>query len=253
MGYIKNFVIILAFASYALSAQHINIVTENLPPFQIEQKNKELTGLATEIVREVFSRAKISHSFTVSDWSIAYIQAVEEADVCIYSIIRQPNRESLFQWVGQITSASTSFYSLREKNIVLNNFDDARQYKVAVNDNYASHHYLLEKGFEQNKNLYVLNNYGALLKILEARKDSIDLVLFNDEILVNILNSPSKMKKYDKHSVINDFRFDFSLACSLNTSPTIVQRLSTALQSMKEDNSLKKLKHKWQSRLVSGQ
>jgi len=253
MGYIKSFVIILAFLSHVLSAQQITIVTENLPPFQIAQKNKETTGLATEIVREIFDRANYNHSIVVSDWSIAYQQAVEQRDVCIYSIVRLPFRESLFQWVGQITSASTSFYSLREKNIVLQNFDDALKYRVAVNENYASHHFLLEKGFEKDKNLYVLKNYNALLKMLEVRKDSIDLVLLNDEILVNKLDSPSKMKKYRKHPVIHDFRFDFFLACSLKTSPAVVQKLSTSLQSMKADNSLKKLTQKWQSRLDSGQ
>mgnify|MGYP000054437609 CR=1 FL=1 len=253
MGYIKSFVIIFAFLSHVLSAQQITIVTENLPPFQIVQKNKEITGLATEIVREIFDRANYNHSIVVSDWSIAYQQAVEQRDVCIYSIVRLPFRESLFQWVGQITSASTSFYSLREKNIVLQNFDDALKYRVAVNENYASHHFLLEKGFEKDKNLYVLKNYNALLKMLEVRKDSIDLVLLNDEILVNKLDSPSKMKKYRKHPVIHDFRFDFFLACSLKTSPAVVQKLSTSLQSMKADNSLKKLTQKWQSRLDSGQ
>jgi len=253
MAYIKSFVIILAFFSHVLSAQHINIVTENLPPFQIVQKNKEVTGLATEIVKEVFARTNFSHDITVSDWSIAYKQALETTDVCIYSIVRLPFRESLFQWVGQITSASTSFYSLREKNIVLSSFDDAFQYRVAVIENYASHHFLLKKGFKKNKNLYVLNNYNALLQMLEVRRDSIDLVLLNDEILINKLDSPSKMKKYRKHPVIKDFRFDFYLACSLKTSPAVVQQLSASLQSMKADNSLQKLTQKWQARLVSGQ
>jgi polar amino acid transport system substrate-binding protein len=253
MGYIKRFIIIFAFFSHVLSAQHITIVTEHLPPFQIVQKNKEITGLATEIVKESFARANLSYSIAVSDWSIAYKQAAEQKNVCIYSLVRLPFRESLFQWVGQITSASTSFYSLREKNIVLRNFDDALQYRVAVNENYASHHYLLKKGFKKDKTLYVLKNYKALLKMLEVRKDSIDLVLLNDEILINKLDSPSKMKKYRKHSVINDFRFDFFLACSLKTSPVMVEKLSTSLQSMKADNSLKKLTQKWQARLVSGQ
>jgi len=253
MGNIKRFIITFCFFSHAISAQHITIVTENLPPFQIVQKNKEISGLATEIVKEVFVRANFSYSIAVSDWSIAYKQAVEQKNVCIYSLVRLPFRESLFQWVGQITSASSSFYSLREKNIILDNFDDALQYRVAVNENYASHHYLLKKGFKKDKTLYVLKNYKALLKMLEVRKDSIDLVLLNDEILINKLDSPSKMKKYRKHSVINDFRFDFFLACSLKTSQAVVEKLSTSLQSMKMDNSLKKLNQKWQARLVSGQ
>jgi len=253
MGYIKSFFITLSFFSHALNAQHITIVTENLPPFQIVQKNKEITGLATEIVKEIFARSNVSYAIEVSDWSIAYKQALEQKDVCIYSLIRQPFRDSLFQWVGQITSAGTSFYSLREKNIVLGNFDDALQYKVAVNENSASHHYLLKKGFQKDKNLYVLNNYSALLQMLEVRRDSIDLVLLNDEILVNKLDSPSKMKRYRKHSVIDDFRFDFHLACSLTTSKVVVEKLATALQNMKADNSLKKLTQKWQARLINGQ
>jgi len=253
MGYIKSLVITLVFFSHVLCAQHITIVTEDLPPFQIVKQNKEITGLATEIVKEIFARSNINYTIEVSDWSAVYKQALEQKDVCIYSLIRQPFRDSLFQWVGQITSAGTSFYSLREKNIVLRNFDDAFQYKVAVNENYASHHYLLKKGFIKDKNLYVLNNYNALLKMLEVRKDSIDLVLLNDEILVNKLDLPSKMKTYRKHSVIPDFRFDFHLACSLTTAETVVDKLSTTLQNMKADNTLKKITQKWQARLVSGQ
>jgi polar amino acid transport system substrate-binding protein len=252
MRYIKGISIALLLASSAaLNAQHIDIVTEQLVPYQIVDESGHLTGISTEVVREILARTPLSYSIEVNDWANAYNQVLKKADLCIYSIARLPNRESLVQWVGEIASAGTSFYSLRDKNIALNTFDDAHQYTVAVIEEDASHHFLLEKGFINNKNLYALKNQETILQMLELRRDNIDLVLLNDQLLINKLGSERKMKKYTKHPLKTNLRFDFNLACSLQTSKHVVEQLSDSLNSMKLDGTLQKINKRWQRHLLS--
>jgi len=251
MQYLKYLVIALQLVSYALPAQHLTLVTEHLAPFQIVHKDQTITGVSTEIVREIFARTPFSYSIDASDWASAYNQVLKKTDVCIYSIARLPSRDHLVQWVGEIARSSTPFYSLRERQISLKSFDDARRYTVAVIDQDVSHHFLLTKGFENNKNLYALGNYDALLEMLDVRQDSIDLVMLNDELLLNRLGSISKMQKYTKQPVVTGLRFDFNLACSLKTSPNVVAQLTKSLDSMKADGTLQKIKLKWQPYLTT--
>ena len=47
----------------------------------------------------------------------------------------------------------------------------------------VAHHFLTSNGFIENESLYVLNNYDALLKLLEMPNRNIDFVILNDDLL----------------------------------------------------------------------
>ena len=72
---------------------------------------------------------------------------------------------------------NTYLYALHSKKITIIPLEQAKQYRIAVlKDNY-SHQYLLSQGFEEGKNLMLMNSFDNIFKEIkfETEKNTIDL------------------------------------------------------------------------------
>lgn len=232
------------FFSYSAISAKINIVTEHLAPFQIV-KEDSITGLSTQIIEATLKEANIAYNIDAHPWSLSYNRALKEKNTCIYSIVRIPERDTLFQWVGHIATSSTSFYSLKDNPIKISTLEQAKNYKVAVIKDDVAHHYLLSKGFIENKNIYVMDNNEALLKLLEVPNRQIDLVVINDDLLTNRVNNAIESSKYKNVHTFENFKFEFYFACSLKTEKAIIQSLSKAMEKLDKEGVFEKIKRKW--------
>lgn len=236
---------VVIFFSKPVFAEKINIVTEHLAPFQIVHKNG-ISGLSTEIIKATFDAAQYDYTIDAYPWSSSYNRALHEKETCIYSIARIPAREALFQWVGRIAKSTTSLYTLQGRNISISNIEEAKQYRIAVIKDDVAHHFLLSKGFEENKQLYVLNHYDTLLKLLEVSSRKIDFIVINDDLIRNRLSRSQDAKKYKNVYELKELTLDFHLACNLNTQQSTVDNLAKAMKSLEQQGVFAKIKDKWQ-------
>ena len=237
----------MLFSNSVLSAK-INMVTEHLAPFQIVESNT-ITGLSSEIVKATLKATQYSYNLSAHTWEVSYNQALKEANTCIYSLARIPSREKLFQWIGAITHSNTSFYALENKKIQISRLEDAKNYKIAVINSDVSHHFLLSKGFVENKHFYVLNNYDALLKLLEIPSRNIDLVISNEALLTYRVNHVKELLKYKKIMKIKELNLDLHLACSLKTEKAIVRKLNETMEKLEKNGTFFNIRDKWQKKL----
>jgi len=242
------FTLTMHFSVHALSTK-LNIVTEHLAPFQIVDDDM-INGISSEIIKATLDASPYPYNLSAHPWTESYSQAKKEKNTCIYSLVRMPNRENLFQWVGPITKTNISFYSLSKNKIIINDLADARKYKTAVVKDDATHHFLLSKGFEENTHFYAMNNYDGLLKLLDIPSRDIDLVIINDDLLSYRLNHSKDILKYKKVHSIEDFSFDFYLACSLNTKMNIVNNLSDTMKKLEQNGTFLKIRNKWKGKLI---
>lgn len=219
----------------ALAAAPVRVLTEHLPPYQIDQRNG-VSGFATEVVRRTFDQAGINYQIEVLDWSRAYQLSLRHADTCIYSISKSPERTPLFQWIGAISYNVTAMYSLSNRaEIQLTSIEDARKLVTAVTRDDITHHYLLKHGFVEGKQLYVLENVASMLNVL-ADRNKIDLVIINDTILkYRAEESKVPLTSLKKQLVLPDLPLDFHLACSLKTPKDTVQKLTQSLKQLKSN------------------
>lgn len=229
-------------------AEKLNIVTEHLAPFQVVN-GKFISGLSTEIVESTLEAANLAYTIEAHPWSLSYQRALKEKNTCIYSIVHLPERDALFQWVGKIASSSTSLYSLSNSKIKIKSLEHAKKFKIAVIKDDVAHHYLMSQGFIENKNLYVMNNNDALLKILQVPSRQIDLVVINDDLLNNRVHSVGEASKYKNVHTFENFNFEFYLACSLKTNKAIVNALSQAMKKLETQGGFNKIKQRWQHRI----
>lgn len=239
----------LLFCGRAISAK-IHIVTEHLAPFQIVTE-KTITGLSTEIVEATLKEANITYSVEAHPWSLSYNRALQAKNTCIYSLARIPQRTALFQWIGHITASTISFYTLNNNKITVSNLTQAKNYKIAVIKDDVTHHFLLSKGFVENKNLYVMNNYNSLLKLLEIPSRQIDLVVINDDLINNRLQDTAEAAKYKSVFLLKELTLDFYLACSLNTEKTIVKTLTQVMRKLEQQGVYSVIRKKWQQNMVN--
>lgn len=225
----------------------VNIVTEHLVPYQIVQGNN-ISGLSTEIIEATFKAANIDYQIEAHPWSLSYNHTLKEQNTCIYSIVRIPEREKLFHWIGHITTISTSLYSLKDNPIQIETLQQAKKYKIAVIKNDVAHHYLLSQGFVENKNLYVMNNNNALLKLLAMPNRRIDLIVMNDKLLTSRLDNNADITKYKNVFKFKDYILEFYLACSLTTEKKTVNALNQAMKSLDKQGVFSAIKTAWRQK-----
>ena len=228
----------------------VRVVTEHLPPYQIDQHG-EAGGFATELVRQTFADAGIPYRIEFQSWSRAYQLALRDPDTCIYSISKSKARQPLFQWIGELSFNSTAIYALSERtDIQLQSLEQAKQYVTAVTRDDVTHHYLLAHGFVEGKNLYVLENVASMLNMLSGRRQGIDLVIINETILkYRAVESGLAANEFRKLLALPDLPLDFHLACSMKTSKETVHKLQSSLLKLKADGRFQQIVEGWSEQL----
>ncbi len=237
--------------SYATSVEKIAIVTEHFPPYQFKDKADHISGYATEIISAALAHTNYRYNISIYPWTRAYNMARKKTNTCIYSMARMPYRESLFQWTQPIISATDYFVGLKSNTkIKLSSIDDAKRFRVAVIRDDRSHKVLLDHGFVENKNLYVVNNTFSLLKLLLSRPE-IDLVLA-DNININYRAKfnhldPNLFKIYLK---VSPKPIDLYFACSNATPADVVEKINNAISTIKQNGEYEKISQPWLNAMV---
>lgn len=231
------------------AAPHVKIVTEHLPPFQIDSP-QGVSGFASDVVRATMAQAKIEFTIEAMSWSRAYNLAQRDANTCIYSISKGALREPHFQWIGAISYSLTSIYSLKKRSdIQINSLEDAKKYTIAVTKDDITHHFLLSNGFKEGKQLYVIENVYSMINILKGRKN-IDLIIVNDTILkYRAEESGVPFNELKKQIDLPELPLDFYLACSHKTDKTLVEQLTTSLEQLKTSGQFQQIQQNWASKL----
>lgn len=235
-------------SSESFAQQKVTVLTEHLAPFQIVNGDS-VTGMSTEIVEATFEKAKIPYEIQSNPWTISYHRALQESGICIYSLTRIPQRNHLFKWIGQIASTSTSFYTLAESKIEITSIDAAKAYKTAVLRDDVTHHILRSKGFVENQNMYVMDNYDALLSILE-RRPHIELIIINDELIYHRTKDTKRVKRYKKLFNSEELILRFYLACNLNTDSETVQKLTDSMRELESQGQFDVIRDNWKDQML---
>ncbi len=229
----------------------IHIVTEHLPPYQIEAKNKKLSGFAVDIIRETMARSHYAYSMKSYPWVRSYKLAQLKENHCIFAIARLKSREDLFKWVGPISKVNnTAMWGLKGQKFEINNLEDAKNYTIAVNRDDIAHIGLLERGFIEGINLYVLDDSKSLINILITRPE-INLIVADDTtISFRAELSGVNVAKLQRVHEIKDLPLDFFFACSPHTADKVIQHLAIKLASIYKDGTYERIWAKWKSKLI---
>ncbi|WP_448549261.1 substrate-binding periplasmic protein [Thalassotalea fusca] len=224
----------------------LKFVTEHLPPFQIIGKTK-VEGFVTEILEAALARAKITPDISIYSWTRAYNLALQRPNTCIYSIARTQERENKFMWIEVVATTDSHFITVKDRveQIDIKSLESAKNYRTAVLRDDFTHQYLINAGFIENKNLYVVNNTRSLLQLLKSKK-YIDLILA-DPLTIHYRAIYNKMdpEQFVAIHKVNANPINFYVACSLSTEKSIIEALSNALEWVKQSGEYQNILRRW--------
>ena len=102
----------------------LRLLTEDAPPMSFMREG-EPSGFSVEVVRALLARTGDSGQIELMPWTRALHLAQQEEDVALFSTVRTTERENRFQWVGPIVVGTTSFYSLKSRELVIDTLEQA--------------------------------------------------------------------------------------------------------------------------------
>lgn len=226
-------VAMLAAAPTVAVAQTINLLTEDAYPFQYLE-NKQLTGMAVEVVDQAFKRAGIAHKDEILSWKDAYDRAQLHPDTCVYSTSRSENREKVFKWIGPIVENKWAAFAKKGFKGTLSRPEDLGDYRVGVLQGDVKERYLkdLRVTFRVPEADDARN--PSKLTLNRTEPDKIDLWI------TGYYSGAYIAAKTGVKDVVPVWVFQTSqnyLACNLSLPQATVDKLQKALDAMKSDGT----------------
>ena len=223
------------------SNNSLQVVTSDFAPYQTQKENK-IEGITTEIVQKVISKAGFTGEFNMYPWPRAYKIAQHEPNTIIYSIVRTPEREKQFKWIGAIAPYNVYFWKLKSrKDVKLKTVDEAKSYKSGCVFDDVKSAYLESVGFKRTTHLECVGNDTLNIRKLYAGR--VDLLPYDDlSMPYKIENSGYDFDKIEKVIRIDGISHDLYMAASLQVSDETVKKLITALEEFKKTKKYRSIK-----------
>ncbi len=220
---LRVLLVVLWSAAFATSARaaDLTVITEDYPPLNYVE-DKVLTGPAVDIVRAIEKRLGVDAPIKVYPWARGYTFLQTKPNTALFTIIRSPEREKLFKWVGPLAEKKIGLFARRDSTIRLESLGQARKYVIGVQLDGAGMHHLKAEGFEKLD--ASIRPVGNLKKLLSGRND---LWYSSDATALGNCRR-LKMKTCDVRLVLLLRQIELYVAFSKATADTIVAQWQQA-------------------------
>ena len=109
-----------------LGAQSLTIYTEELPPAAFHDSSGKARGWAIDLVSDLQRRVGNSTPIHFVPWARAYAESIHNPDVLVFTMVRTPEREPLFNWIGPISRAHVVLLGAKGRALRIKDLQDAK-------------------------------------------------------------------------------------------------------------------------------
>ncbi|MBD9426129.1 transporter substrate-binding domain-containing protein [Pseudomonas sp. PDM15] len=214
------------------AAEQLPLYLMEVPPITINQPERK--GIVGDITLEALQRAGYAYQLVVVPSPRALAMVPELRDTLIIPLARLPEREADFTWIAELMQVERAFYTRARR---LGSFAEARGLRsIAVSRGSAGHSILLARGFVPAQIVEVNQGPSALHMVRAGRVDA----WYNPVLEAELLQH----QEGGLHLVQSELLGSTTqyLACSRRCDPNLVKRLGAAVQGMREDGSLERIK-----------
>ncbi len=203
----------------------IRIVSEHLPPFQIGENHELIGGVVgleiQKLVKSILPASKIE----VLPWARAYQIALHRPNTIIFSLVRTPERENKFIWIGKVADVTTELITLKDNELEpITVLSELNHSKIGVKRDDAIAVFLVGKGFEFDKELVEIVNTFSTMQMLE--KGRIDVIPANQQIIeFYCQNTGCNYSDFKTIYTMKELSEEFYLAVSLGSDANLVKQL----------------------------
>ncbi len=222
----------------------LHLATENYPPFNmstrgntIEKNAKYITGISTEIVKELFKRADIDYTLSLYPWKKAYRLALEKKNHGVFSTAHTAPRENLFKWSAPLAENNWVFFAQKSRKITINTLEEAKSYRVGGYQGDAIALFLEEQGFKLS--LPTQDRFNARM----LAKGKIDLWT-TGQLVGPYLAKQEGVSGLESVFIIKKVRL--SIAFNKQVPNATIEHLNTTLQQMQQDGTVTTIYQRYQ-------
>lgn len=162
-----------------VTARDFVYMTEEYPPHNFTEGGM-LKGISVDLLELIFGKLEAGltrQQVQVVPWTQGYQRALNEKNTVLFVMIRLPERESKFKWVGPIAPERIVVFSLAGKGLAVSSVSDLKKYRIGVVKDDRGEYLLTASGFDRAK-MEVRENAASLIDSLRAGK--IDAMVYGD-------------------------------------------------------------------------
>lgn len=215
----------------ALANTPQRVVLELSPPHQTLENGK-VAGLATAVMDELLAKAALQPAYEIYPWARAFRIASTTPDVIIYNIARTPQRESQFEWIGEVTRYRFGFLKLATRpDIQVERLADVQRYLVGAQREDFVAAWLRDYARQPAQQLQLQPDVLETWRLLVNGK--IDLMV-DDPNAIDDMLSKHQLKRSDIEFVFFPPELELRtwVAVKKGSDPRLVRRLKQAHQQI---------------------
>ncbi|MBP5077959.1 substrate-binding periplasmic protein [Pseudomonas chlororaphis] len=229
--------LLLSIAPALKAHESLEFLIPDAPPLTMVNQG-DRHGIVGDIVLRALKNSGYASELRNLPWARAQKYALEKDNVLIAPLSRTPEREDRYTWIAPIMQMDRAFFSLEHK---VTSFEEARRrFKaIAVGLGSAQEEILRSKGFapEQIYAIKIGENPAQLL--LKGRVDAwFNGVQESRYIWQRVSNRPLLMSP----PLVSH---ELYLACSKVCSAEIVSHVAKAIETMRRDGYIEKVKGRY--------
>ncbi|WP_041957982.1 substrate-binding periplasmic protein [Sulfurospirillum arsenophilum] len=225
-----KYLLLIAFFSLTLCAEVFKVYTEQSPPYSFLE-NGNVKGSSTRLVEELFAKSGhqfFDNSIRLLPWARGYRNVLNETNSMIYSMVRSPEREALFQWVGPVGKMTLGIIAKKSRHLQVPSPSVLHRYKIATIPDTASEKALLDLDFRLENLERFANRTSQLKKLQENR---VDAIAFSVESAFSLLEEMGcDISEYEVVYVLKES--DLYFAFNKETNPKMIDNLNNTLKTL---------------------
>jgi polar amino acid transport system substrate-binding protein len=137
---------------------------------ELAESGSRVAGNASELVAALLAKLGYAADIQIVPWARLMQNLENEPNVLGLNMTRTPEREALFNWVGEIRPVTFKLWGLRERYDELpKTLELASDYRISAYQNDVVEQHLLAKGFTNL--VYVRENYNSFAMLFRGRID----------------------------------------------------------------------------------
>lgn len=215
---------------------------EVLPPLNFAE-NGRVGGFASELLRMMAADAGHTVQLELMPWVRAYRTVKQQPGSALYSIVRNPEREQLFRWVGPIAARRIMVYTLATRpEVVVRKPADLLRYRHGVLAASSAASSLQQLGVPAAQLEYGQSDEVNLKKLLLGRADTVVMLDW-------AMQWQRQQQQLDPARIrplwTLDQRYQYWFAFNKNTDPAVLRSLQQALDRIKADGRLAALQRRY--------
>ncbi|WP_236250782.1 substrate-binding periplasmic protein [Chromobacterium phragmitis] len=224
-------------------AAGLHAYTEDVPPLNYLEGGI-VKGFSTELLRQAAREAGFDLTIEVLPWLRAYAKAKETPGGVLYTVVRTPEREAQFQWVGPIGPRRIYMFRLAERgDIHIGAASDLTRYRNGALAGSAAAGQLQALGLLPDRNLDLGQSDAVDLKKLQLKR--VDMVAMLDWAMSWQLRQLKLRPSAVTAAWLLDGKQEYWFALNPATPPEQTARLQAALDKIRADGRLQAIRRRY--------